>query len=77
MSDISSIHSMEVDEGGAPIRNPKAENYVPKMPLLDGGKMSKGRRSEIEAWVFCLGSPSLMIASPVRCRSISREMRLS
>ena len=51
LSDISSIHSMEVDEGGAPIRNPKAENYVPKMPLLDGGKMSKGRRSEIEAWV--------------------------
>ena len=51
LSDISSIHSMEVDEGGAPVRNPKAENYVPKMPLLDGGKMSKGRRSEIEAWV--------------------------
>ena len=51
LSDISSIHSMEVDEGGAPIRNPKPENYVPKMPLLDGGKMSKGRRSEIEAWV--------------------------
>ena len=51
LSDISSIHSMEVDEGGAPITNPMAENYVPKMPLLDGGKMSKGRRSEIEAWV--------------------------
>ena len=51
LSDISSIHSMEVDEGGAPIRNPKAENYVPKMPLLDGSKMSKGRRSEIETWV--------------------------
>ena len=51
LSDISSIHSMEVDEGGAPIRNPKAENYVPKMPLLDGSKMSRGRRSEIETWV--------------------------
>ena len=42
---------MEVDEGGAPIRNPKTENYVPEMPLLDGSKMSKGRRSEIEIWV--------------------------
>ena len=42
---------MEVDEGGAPIKNPKTEDYVPKMPLLDGSKMSKGRRSEIETWV--------------------------
>ncbi|CAE7591036.1 unnamed protein product [Symbiodinium sp. CCMP2592] len=41
---------MEVDEGGAPIRNPKAEAYVPKLPAIDGGKMSKGRRSEIEGW---------------------------
>ena len=42
LSDISSIHSMEVDEGGAPIRNPKAENYVPKMPLLEIGNRSLG-----------------------------------
>ena len=36
--------------GGAPIRNPKAESYVPKLPAIDGVKMSKGRRSEIEGW---------------------------
>ena len=41
---------MDVDEGGAPIRNPKAESYVPKLPAIDGVKMSKGRRSEIEGW---------------------------
>ena len=40
---------MDVDEGGAPIRNPKAESYVPKLPAI-GVKMSKGRRSEIERW---------------------------
>ena len=46
----SADHAMEVDDG-APIRNPKAESYVPKLPMLDGSRMSKGRRSEIEAWV--------------------------
>ncbi|CAE7443092.1 unnamed protein product [Symbiodinium sp. CCMP2592] len=51
LSSISdSSGKMEVDEGGAPIRNPKAEAYVPKLPAIDGGKMSKGRRSEIEGW---------------------------
>ena len=64
LSNISSIHSMEVDEGEASIRNPKAENYVPKMPLLDGLKMLKERRSEIETWV------DSMIAFQARCRSI-------
>ena len=45
-------HAMEVDDGnGAPIRNPKADSYVPKLPMLDGGRMNKGRRAEIEAWV--------------------------
>ena len=39
---------MDVDEGGAPIRNPKAESYVPKLPALEGSKMTQG---EIEAWV--------------------------
>lgn len=52
--DLSSItdstNRMDVDEGGAPIRNPKAESYVPKLPAIDGVKMSKGRRSEIEGW---------------------------
>eukprot|EP00439_Symbiodinium_sp_Y106_P008120 s8410_g1.t1 len=52
--DLSSItdstNRMDVDEGGAPIRNPKAESYVPKLPAIDGAKMSKGRRSEIEGW---------------------------
>ena len=41
---------MDVDEG-APIRNPKAESYVPKLPALDGSKMTRGRKAEIEAWV--------------------------
>ena len=51
LSDItdSSNRAMEVDEG-APIRNPKAEAYVPKLPVIDGARMSKGRRSEIEGW---------------------------
>ena len=44
--DLSSItdstNRMDVDEGGAPIRNPKAESYVPKLPAIDGVKMSKG-----------------------------------
>ena len=52
LSDItdSTNRAMEVDEGGAPIRNPKAEAYVPKLPAIDGTRMSKGRRSEIEGW---------------------------
>ncbi|CAE7332492.1 unnamed protein product, partial [Symbiodinium microadriaticum] len=51
LSDItdSSNRAMEVDEG-APIRNPKAEAYVPKLPVIDGARMGKGRRSEIEGW---------------------------
>ena len=32
---------MEVDSGG-PIRNPKAESYVPKLPQIDGATMGKG-----------------------------------
>ena len=40
-------HAMEVDDGnGAPIRNPKADLYVPKLPMLDGGRMNKSRRAE-------------------------------
>ncbi|CAE7450552.1 unnamed protein product, partial [Symbiodinium microadriaticum] len=50
LSDLSGS-SMDVDEGGAPIRNPKAESYVPKLPALDGSKMTRGRKAEIEAWV--------------------------
>ena len=50
LSDLSGS-SMDVDEGGAPIRNPKAEFYVPKLPALDGSKMRRGRKTEIEAWV--------------------------
>ncbi|OLP83684.1 hypothetical protein AK812_SmicGene35510 [Symbiodinium microadriaticum] len=50
LSDLSGS-SMDVDEGGAPIRNPKAESYVPKLPALDGSKMARGRKAEIEAWV--------------------------
>ena len=50
LSDLSGF-SMHVDEGGAPIRNPKAESYVPKLPALDGSKMTRGRKAEIEAWV--------------------------
>ena len=50
LSDLSGS-SMDVDEGGAPIRNPKAESYVPKLPALDGWKMARGRKAEIEAWV--------------------------
>ena len=40
--DLSSItdstNRMDVDEGGAPLRNPKAESYVPKLPAIDGVK---------------------------------------
>ena len=50
LSDLSGS-SMDVDEGGAPIRNPKAESCVPKLPALDGSKMTRGRKAEIEAWV--------------------------
>ena len=50
LSDLSGS-SMDVDEGRAPIRNPKAESYVPKLPALDGSKMARGRKAEIEAWV--------------------------
>ncbi|CAE7703584.1 unnamed protein product, partial [Symbiodinium microadriaticum] len=50
LSDLSGS-SMDVDEGRAPIRNPKAESYVPKLPALDGSRMSRGRKAEIETWV--------------------------
>ena len=36
---------------GSPIRNPKAESYVRKLPALDGSKMTQGRKAEIEAWM--------------------------
>ena len=44
-SDISSVHAMDV-EG-----EPQSRELCPKMPMLDGSRMSKGRRSKIEAWV--------------------------
>ena len=46
--DTSDTGAMDVDTEVA-IRNPKAENYIPKIP--SAAKMGKGRRSEIEAWI--------------------------
>ena len=48
LSDLSGS-SMDVDKGGAPIRNPKAESYVPKLPALEGSKMTRGRKAEVPA----------------------------
>ena len=48
LSDLSGS-SMDVDKGRAPIRNPKAESYVPKLPALEGSKMTRGRKAEVPA----------------------------
>ena len=47
---------MDVDEGGAPIRNPKAESHVLKLPAIDGAKMRtddpRSRDGQISGAIF-------------------------
>ena len=38
-------------KGKRRLETPKAEAYVPKLPAIDGTRMSKGCRFEIEGWV--------------------------